>query len=300
MDCDALRQLRNYYYVGQYAEAIAEAVQVKQHADASVAPLADLFHFRALLGQGDHAGVNNGITANATAGLQAVKLQCTFRTASAETRDMVFDTIGNWLGDASLGADEALRLVCAHIYLEAGKLKEALQLVHDGHSFEAMNVAVQIYLRIDRVDLAAKTVATMQEMDDNDTMTQLATSWLGVVQGGEKATEAFFLLQELVEKFGATPSVLNGMAAAQMALHKYADAFGHLRQAREIDLAAKRPVAADTLINSMVCLQHLQKSGDIINTIEAELKTSHPNHPFLQRQADVVAEFDRAAANYSL
>jgi hypothetical protein len=41
-------------------------------------------------------------------------------------------------------------------------------------------MTVQIFLKIDRLDLAQKQVKTMQEVDDDDTLSTLAASWVNI------------------------------------------------------------------------------------------------------------------------
>jgi hypothetical protein len=42
----------------------------------------------------------------------------------------------------------------------------------------SLALSVEIYLKIDRVDLASKQVKAMQDIDDDDALTTLATTWL--------------------------------------------------------------------------------------------------------------------------
>lgn len=97
-----------------------------------------------------------------------------------------------------------------------------------------MTIEVQLYLKMDRVDLAAKVIKTMADVDDDDPLTQLATAWVYIAQGGDKISEAFYLLQELIEKFGQSVSVLNSLAVCQLHLKNFSQAFQFLKQARNL------------------------------------------------------------------
>jgi len=155
-----------------------------------------------------------------------------------------------------------------------------------------------IYLRLDRVDLAAKSVKAMQDIDDDDTLTQLSQSWLYIHQGGEKVTEASFILQELLEKFGPSDKVFNSLAVCQMHLRNYPQALQYLKQAREQSTKNKAPVSGETFVNSLICLQHLRKSSDVMSKILAEFKSVYPNHSWFKKQEELERLFDKPASSY--
>lgn len=56
-----------------------------------------------------------------------------------------------------------------------------------GFMVRSMAVSVLNYLRIDRVDQAEKTVKAMSAIDDDSTVTQLATAWVNVFLVGHSS-----------------------------------------------------------------------------------------------------------------
>ena len=69
---------------------------------------------------------------------------------------------------------------------------------------EHLALTVQIFLKMDRPDLAAKTVRTMQQADEDATLTQLCLAWTHLAAGGAKLQEAAYIFEELGDKFEAT------------------------------------------------------------------------------------------------
>ena len=90
------------------------------------------------------------------------------------------------------------------------------------------------------------------------------------------------------------------MAACQLALNNYPQAFQYLKQSRDLALQSSRPVNADTLVNTLVCLQCMGKSDVIVSKIKAELVKTHPQHQWIKQQQQLQDMFDKVAAEYKL
>jgi len=125
-------------------------------------------------------------------------------------------------------------------------------------------------------------------------MCQLSSAWVNISKGGEKIQEAFYVFEELTQKYGGTPLLLNGQAAACMLQGKYEEAEGSLQAAEE-----KKSDDPITLINLNVMAGFAGKPMEVSQRYISTLQDSTPGHPFALALAAKEAEFDQFAATYS-
>ena len=134
-------------------------------------------------------------------------------------------------------------------------MSEAIKVVHHGTTMEHIALLTQIFLKMDRLDLAQKQLQLMQQADEDATLTQLCTAMVFVATGGAKYQEAVYMYEELIDKFGASQTLLNGLASALMHMGRFDEAEKQL-----IDAASKGPNDPDTLVN-LIALRADEQAG---------------------------------------
>lgn len=198
------------------------------------------------------------------------------------------EVVRRWMEDGSVCRNETAMVVAATVLSRVGEYEAALKACHSAGGMENLAMSVQILLEMNRVDVASAQVKKMSDIDDDATLTQLASAMVGSRQGGRKLQEAYYTYQELGDKFSWTVKLHNGLACCQMAMERWEDAEGELLQAFE-----KNAKDADTLSNLAVVSLHLGKQASRYIGL---LQSVAPKHPMVQRMGAAEETFDAAVA----
>lgn len=234
-------------------------------------------------------------------GLQALGIKAQFDAASGNelAQEPLLDQIKSLA--ASHSNDLSVQLTASQMLLSAGQVKEALQCVfapstsnaHSNITMEHGLVALQIYLRIDRLDLARQQLTRLRASDEDSILTQLASVYVNLATGSTGAAEAVHTLNSLSEQYGPSPMLLNLVACALMQQGDYVGAEMKLQEC--IKDFAEFKTMPDTLINLICCTIQQNKPA---SAAVQEMKTKFPKHPYTAGLERVVQAFDREALKY--
>ncbi|XP_052301640.1 coatomer subunit epsilon-1 isoform X2 [Populus trichocarpa] len=280
---DHLFNLRNNFYLGAYQAAINTSDLPNLSPDDAVER--DSLVYRSYIALASYQLVIHEIDDAAATPLQAVKLLALY-LSSPENKESTISSLKEWLADSAIANNAILRLIAGIIFMHEEDYNEALKHTNAGGTMELHALNVQIFLKMHRSDYAEKQLRIMQQIDEDHTLTQLATAWLNLAVGGSKIQEAYLIFQDFSEKYPMTGLILNGKAVCCMHMGNFDEAETLLLEALQQD--AKDP---ETLANLVVCSLHIGKSS---SRYLSQLKLSHPDHVLVKRASSAEDNFERA------
>jgi len=291
MDPDELYTLRAQYWLGHYQLALEEGKSIaRQPMPPHLKSEREEFVTRAQLALGFYDKViKDSLLSDASPAIKALGLHAKF-LSSPSSRPTTIASLQTLLHDPST-ATTSVQLTGAHLFLLNGMTREALQCVHLGTTMEHIAISLQIYLKIDRLDLAESQLRLMKQADEDSILTQLCSSYLSTATGRSTANDAIHFLNSLGEQYGPSPMLLNVTAVAHMTAGNYEAAEASLSEAGE---------DADTLINKVVCFVQMGKGMNGIQPFLEKLKTNYGDHPFVSGLNMVEGAFERESVKYTV
>jgi coatomer protein complex subunit epsilon len=125
-------------------------------------------------------------------------------------------------------------------------------------------VVVQIYLQMNRLDLAKKEVESCKAWAEDAMLAQLMEAWVGLrVGGGDRYQNAYYIYEEIATS-STSPTIKSmvGEAVCNIQMGQYPEAEGILQEA-----LAKEPTNTDAIVNQIVLSTLLSKPAEEINAL---------------------------------
>eukprot|EP01132_Coremiostelium_polycephalum_P007562 gene7562-9297_t len=291
MSDDILYEARNFFYLGNYQAAINEINKKSRLIkDKGVVSDSDYYLYRSYIAQGNYDLVLSEIKATVDSPiLQGLKLYASYLSNPDSNSEITQLTIQSWISDGLVQYNYHLQIIIASIFCHQQNYEEALRILDKSDFIEGLSLLVQIYLKIDRIDLAEKAYSAMKSIDIDATPSMLSSAWVLVAQGEDSTLKkAYSTFEELSEKYGSTPLLLNSLAICAISMKRFEMAETFL-----LDAVEKNPKDPDTLINLINCFINLKKPTEIINRYLNQLKTLSPKHQWVEEVNNAEESFER-------
>ncbi|KAF2103467.1 hypothetical protein NA57DRAFT_52985 [Rhizodiscina lignyota] len=290
-----LVNLHNYFHQAQYAQVIDFDTSALSSSNLLPARVLQL-RAKIALSQVDEALSEISSDANkSTPDLKAVQILAQYSKAQHAGKPLDGNASAAEELAKSDGDNVNVQVLCGTVLAGAGMAEEALQVLgkHQG-SLDAIALIVQIHLQQNRLDLANKEAQQARKWAQDNLLVNIAESWVGMRQGGEKYQAAYYVFEELAQA-PATQSVqsLIGQAVAELHLGRLPEAEAALQQARDLD--AENP---DLLVNSVV-LDTILGKVDEAKAAKEKLAKVHPEYQALADWAKKKEEFEKACERYT-
>ncbi|UYV66436.1 COPE [Cordylochernes scorpioides] len=292
---DILFDIKNAYYIGNFQHCINEAQKLKA-GSAEEQQERDMYMYRAYIAQKKYRVVLDEVDRrHASPDMLAIRMLADYLASGSDInkKDQVVNQLGELLASVDLPSP-ILLLMAGYIYNLQQDLAQALRILQNADSLECYALQVQIYLSMNRPDLAKNQLKHMQEKDEDATITQLAQAWVTLCHAVEKRQESFYIYQELSDKYSPTPILLNGQVYALGCQGKYEDADTLAQEA--LDKDSNNP---ETLINLIMLSQKVGKQPEVGSRYLTQLRDSHQAHPYLVNYMEKEQEFDRLTMQFA-
>ncbi|KAJ3290918.1 hypothetical protein HDU79_002877 [Rhizoclosmatium sp. JEL0117] len=290
-DIDELHGLRKTFHVGAYQQVINDATNPSVRISSDAARIErKVYLYRAYVAQGRLNMATNEITQSDAPELRAVKLlarQLAGVDVSAEAKALLAENPKSAL----------LAVLVASILFNAGLTDDTLTVLHPfKKNLEALALTIQTLLKMNRLDLAKKEVATMKTWADDATLAQMIEAWTNLYPSAdEKFNEAFYTFDELAASSTATAKLLTSKAVSKIHAGKFDEAEELLGNALNWNNND-----AEALINLIVVAHATGKPAEVAVRLTNQLRDAAPNHIYLQELKLKEDMFDRSAQRFAV
>ncbi|KAF8653534.1 hypothetical protein AX16_003899 [Volvariella volvacea WC 439] len=190
-----------------------------------------------------------------------------------------------------------VRVLAGIAFARAGEVEEALEtLGSETEDLEAVAVIVQIYLFINRPDLAKKEFERAKRWAEDDLLLQLIESTIGLVTGkdGYSNTSSFYT-EQLGNPSLTSPHLLTARGVTRILRNEIPEAKSDLEEA-----LSQQPDDAETVAALVVASGLGIAKRAEADELWSQFQSKYPEHPLVQDVEEHSSKFDEAAAKYTV
>ncbi|TIA73234.1 hypothetical protein E3P92_00429 [Wallemia ichthyophaga] len=185
-----------------------------------------------------------------------------------------------------------LSVLAASVFWQGGEIEEALSTLGAGQGVkdvECVALLIQIYITMNRLDLAKNEYQHARTWADDNYLIQLSEAWLGLAGASTSANigyeHAYYILEELPDREKPYNKLLRAIAHA---------ALSHFDEA-QVELDTLSLDDENTLTNTIVISTHLNKDT---KTLIDKLRSINSNNPLIKGLDAKSNEFDSLSKQF--
>ncbi|KDR80738.1 hypothetical protein GALMADRAFT_91339 [Galerina marginata CBS 339.88] len=220
-------------------------------------------------------------------------------SALEELRDLSVEIEGDDVEGSE--KDKALvKVLAGTAFVRAGEIEEALEtLGSETEDLEAVAIIVQIYLSINRPDLAKKQFERSKRWAEDDLLLQLIESTIGLVTGKDNyANTSSFYTEQLGNPSLTSPHLLTARGVTRILRGEIAEAKSDLEESFAQQKGDAEAEAAYVVASSLDASKKSEAAGAGPDELWLTLVSEHPSHPLVQDVTQKADMFDQYAAVY--
>jgi len=287
---DELQEAKDHFYIGNYAGALGMLENASCSNDLSQAERDALLARTYLcLGQYDKlkAMQSSDSPGQKAAALMAVFTKSRNEQQKASAKDRLVEL-------AKSSHDPSTTSLAAMAHCAQNEFLDAVQLTEGATQTELQALRVQIFLMMNRLDMAEKQLRQLKATNDDSAVTRLADCAVNLNNGNSQ--EAFLTYCDLESQYlgeetdAVSPLLLNGKAVANMQRQLFTEAWEDLTRA-----ATVAPNDPNTLVNMVCCSANMKEKNEEFAKHLKTLEDSQPGNPYVVKSKQMSDAFTRFA-----
>ncbi|TFK65596.1 coatomer complex protein [Pluteus cervinus] len=303
MDSSELYHVKQQFVLGAYTSLVKSPLPDPNSPDYH---LALLYQARAYIALNDTTSALNlipdgtdNVALKAAASLAqyiAAKDDTSGEAALEELRDLAVEIEGDDVQGTERDK-ELVRVLAGTAFARAGEIEEALEsLGTETEDLEAVAVIVQIYLSINRPDLAKKEFDRAKRWAEDDLLLQLIESSIGLVTGKDNYSNTLsFYTEQIGNPSLTSPHLLTARGVTRILRNEIPEARSDLEES-----LGQQPQDAESLAAFTVAAGLGAGKRSEAADAWSKFETEHPSHPLVIDVTNKAALFDEAVTKFTV